>query len=169
MRKKYFGRQFKRDANERKALFRSLLNALVLHESIRTTEAKAKAIKGDADRLITKSKRSNSAYNTLTRVLNNEAAKKIINDLGPRFSDRAGGYTRITRVGKRIVDNASMVVLEWTDKQDLTKVKNEEQKKVAKKKTKKEVKEAVVTEKQRDKMVKVPAKKAKMKKEKTEK
>src|SRR5713101_6435669 len=116
MRKQYFGRQLKRDTNERKALFRGLLNALVLQERIRTTEAKAKAIKGDADKLVTKAKtKKSAAYEVLTKVVNHEAAQKLINDLGPRFSSRSGGYTRITRVGKRIVDNAPMVVIECTD------------------------------------------------------
>src|SRR5258708_6565012 len=106
MRKNYFGRQFKRDANERKALFRGLLNALVLQERIRTTEAKAKAIKADADKLVTKAKNNkDSAYQILTRIVNHQAAQKLISDLGPRFSTRNGGYTRITRTGKRIVDN----------------------------------------------------------------
>ena len=61
MRKNVFGRQFKRDANERKALFKNLLTSLILHERIKTTPAKAKAIRAAADKLITKAKKGGDA------------------------------------------------------------------------------------------------------------
>lgn len=116
MRKHYFGRQLSRDVNERKALFKGLLNSLVLHESIRTTHAKAKSIKGDADKLITKAKvRGEQSRQYIQAIVSQEAVTKLISDLAPRFSNRNGGYTRIIKLGKRLGDNAPMVIIEWVD------------------------------------------------------
>lgn len=118
MRKNVFGRQLKRDKNERKALFKSLLTSLVLHERIQTTEAKAKAIKSDADKLITKAKKGGlAAYRLLEpELISAQAVKKVLDTIAPRFAKRQGGYTRIIRVGNRLKDNAPLVLLEWTEK-----------------------------------------------------
>ena len=136
MRKNVFGKQFKRDKNERTALFKGLLSALVLKEKITTTEIKAKAIKADADKLITKIKKngSNARY-FVQPLLIPEAVDKLINDTGLRFVNRQGGYTRITRLGRRFSDNASMVVLEWTEQASVKlKVQNEKvEKKISEK------------------------------------
>ncbi len=116
MRKNVFGRQLKRDKNERKALFKSLLTSLVLYERIQTSEAKAKAIKADADKLITKAKKGGlHAYRLLEPDLANIAVKKLLNTIAPRFANRQGGYTRIIRVGSRLKDNSPEVILEWTE------------------------------------------------------
>lgn len=114
MRKKVFGRKFKRDVNARKALFRSLVSSLILKERIQTTEAKAKAIKGDVDKLITKVKTGKDPKSLLSGFLFPHALEKLVNDVAPRFKERQGGYTRILRVGKRFGDDASMVLMEWT-------------------------------------------------------
>ncbi len=117
MRKNIFGRQFKRDRNERKALFKTLLSSLVIHESITTSEAKAKAIKSDADKLITKAKKGGlHAYKLVEPELSTEAVKKLIESIAPRFSTRQGGYTRIIRAGRRVKDNSQEVIIEWTEK-----------------------------------------------------
>lgn len=117
MRKNVFGRRFKRDKNERTALFKGLLSALVLEERIRTTEPKAKAIKADADKIVTKVKKNGElAKHFLGKVLNSQALDKLISDIAPRFKNRNGGYTRIIRIGKRFGDNAMEVVMEWTEK-----------------------------------------------------
>src|SRR5258708_2273376 len=109
MRKNVFGRQLKRDKNQRKALIKGLLSSLVLNERIKTTHAKAKAIKADADKLITKAKKGGlHAYNLLDPDLTNKAVRKVIDDLAPRFTQRQGGYTRITKIGRRGKDNAAM-------------------------------------------------------------
>lgn len=116
MRKNVFGRKFKRDTNERKAFFKGLISSLVLKERIITTEARAKAIKPDADKIITKVKRNKDlAKRSLGILLNKEALEKLINDLAPRFADRKGGYTRIIRLGRRLGDDAMEVVIEWTE------------------------------------------------------
>src|SRR5258708_1308829 len=116
MRKNVFGRKFKRDTNERKAFFKGLISSLVINERIRTTEPRAKAIKGDADKIITKVKRNKDlAKRTLGKLLNQEALNKLINDVAPRFANRNGGYTRIIRIGKRFGDDAMEVMIEWTE------------------------------------------------------
>lgn len=141
MKKHVFGRQFKRDSNERKALFKNLLTSLVLEERIKTTEAKAKAIKGAADKLITKAKKgAESAYRELHPDVNQPAVVKLIEDIAKRFSTRQGGYTRIIKIGKRrVADNAEMVYLEWTEQNtNLATTAGKPAKKI--KKVKKEVK-----------------------------
>jgi large subunit ribosomal protein L17 len=116
MKKKVFGRKLKRDSNERKALFKGLLSQLVLHERIKTTEAKAKAVRGQADKLVTKAiKAGANAFDALQEYLIPEAARKLINETAPRFANRSGGYTRVLRIGNRVADNAQMVIMEWTE------------------------------------------------------
>ena len=117
MKKNIFGRQFKRDANERKALFKNLLTALVVNEKIKTTDAKAKAIKAAADKLVTKAKKGGrDAYRGLEAEVHHDAVVKLIDDLAGRFAARNGGYTRIVKMGKRVADNAPMSVIEWVEK-----------------------------------------------------
>lgn len=117
MRKNVFGRQFKRDTNERKALFKGLMSSLVMQERIQTTEEKAKAIKGSVEKLVTKAKkRGNEAQQYLLPYLHEDAVKKMMGEIAPRFTNRPGGFTRILRVGKRFNDNASMVLIEWVEK-----------------------------------------------------
>lgn len=116
MKKNVFGRQFKRDANERKALFKNLLISLVMQERIQTTEAKAKAIKPAADKLVTRAKKGGqAAQRFLEPHVNHNAVLKLMNDIAPRFATRDGGYTRIIRVKNRIADNAPQVIMEWTE------------------------------------------------------
>lgn len=150
MRKKVFGRQFKRDKNERQALFKGLLSSLVLEERIQTTEQKAKAIKGEAEKLVAKAKKEVVlAKKLLSKKLNPKAIEKMISDIALRFDNRNGGYTRIIRIGRRFGDDANMVILEWVEKpiqnlepkQKKQKIKKETLKKIESKKiTKKPVK-----------------------------
>src|SRR5574342_681578 len=101
MKKQVFGRKLKRDTNERKALFKTLLTSLVLNERIQTTEAKAKAIRSAADKLITKAKKGGrEAYRALEAEVHAPAVTKLIDDLAGRFAKRQGGYTRIIKSGK---------------------------------------------------------------------
>ncbi len=117
MRKNVFGRQLKRDANERKALFKNLLTSLVLEERITTTPAKAKAIKAAADKLVTKAKKGGDvALRALAPDVRHIAVEKLINQIAPRFVTREGGYTRIIKVGRRVADNAPQVIMEWVVK-----------------------------------------------------
>lgn len=166
MKKKVFGRQFKRDTNERKALFRGLASSLVMHESIETTEEKAKAIRSHVEKLVTKAKTKDSVQATslLMPYLSSSAVKKMIADVAPRFASRPGGYTRIIRLGNRFSDNASVVMMEWVEKS--TKIQAQNAKSSSKTKSSTE-KVAVTTEKatkaaskQEAKPKKVAAKKA---------
>lgn len=117
MRKQVFGRKFKRDANERKALIKGLMNDLVLKETLKTTEEKAKSIKGQVEKLVTKAKIKGDAARTLLQpYLTPKAIEKVIKELAPRFAGRPGGYTRIVKLGERFGDNASMAVIEWVEK-----------------------------------------------------
>lgn len=117
MRKQVFGRKFKRDANERKALLKGLMTDLVLKESITTTEEKAKAIKGSVEKLVTKAKvKGDAAAALLSPYLSVAAVEKVLHDVALRFANRPGGYVRIVKLGKRFGDNASMAVIEWVEK-----------------------------------------------------
>ncbi len=126
MKKRVFGRKLKRDVNERKALFKGLMSSLVLNEKIETTEAKGKAIKGEVDKLVTKARKENIlARRLLSPKLSPEALEKMIRDIAPRFSKRQGGYTKTVRLGKRFGDDASMVLIEWTEKSQISNLKSQ--------------------------------------------
>jgi len=139
MKKNVFGRKLKRDRNERKALFKSLMSSLILHEKIETTEAKAKAIKSEIERLVTKAKMGgNAAELVLEKSLSRPAFEKILKEIGPRFSKRQGGYTRLIKLGNRFGDDAPVVILEWVEKASAIAVLPEVKASKAKSATKKE-------------------------------
>lgn len=100
---------------ERKALLRGLAENLVLHESIQTTSAKAKALRSVVEPLVTKAKRGTLAdLRAIKSVLYTDAAvKKMMEKFGPHYKQRAGGYTRITKMGIRVNDAAPMVRIEF--------------------------------------------------------
>lgn len=123
MRHRIAGRHLGRNTAQRKALFSNLVRELYLHERITTTEAKARAIRADAEKLITKAKhglkddgnRVHAQRQVVSYVHDKTVAKKVFDELAPRFVDRNGGYTRIIKLGKRRGDNADMVILELVD------------------------------------------------------
>ena len=120
MKKSIFGKKLKRDTNERKALFKSLMTSLVLKESIRTTESKAKAIKPEIDKMVTHAKKgTNASMQKIHGSLSHIALDKFVSNVAPRFKDRNGGYTRIIKLGGRVGDEAKMVILEWVEKSDV--------------------------------------------------
>lgn len=116
MRHQVFGKKLNRDIKERKALFRSLVKAMIIHGRIKTTYAKAKAVGSLLEKLVTKAKEgSRVSKNQISSFLNQrEPIKKLINDVAPRFSDKVGGYIRMIRLGRRRGDNAKEVLLEWS-------------------------------------------------------
>ncbi len=131
MRKSIYGRRFKRDTNERKALFRTLMREMILRGQITTTEAKAKAIKPELEKSVTKALKSKEAsYHLQKTFISKEISDRLILEIAPKFKDRPGGYTRIIKVGNRVKDNAPMVVLEWVERVDAvpTKVKRSQKK-----------------------------------------
>lgn len=104
-----------RKTGPRQALLRGLAESLILYEKIRTTKAKAKATRSMVERLITKAKKNTlAARRELASVLyTKNAVKKMFEVLGPRFKERAGGYTRITVVNNRLGDGAEEAVIEF--------------------------------------------------------
>lgn len=97
----------------RKMLLRVLVNNFLLHEKIKTTEAKAKELRSIAEKMITKAKNISLANRRmLARDLTPEITKKIVSDIAPRYKERNGGYTRIMKLGPRNSDGAHMVIIE---------------------------------------------------------
>ncbi len=133
MRKQVFGRKFKRDINERKALFNGLISAMILHGKITTTEEKAKAIKADVEKIVTKAKKDEANARRLLKgiIKEQELVDKMINEVAPRFKNRAGGYTRIIKTGRRFNDNASMAIMEWVEGEEVVIAPKKEAKKIA--------------------------------------
>lgn len=146
MRHQVFGKKLNRDVKERKALFKSLVIALIQHGKIKTTVAKAKAIKGLVDKLVTKAKNgSSNAQRQLSSFLTQkEVINKLILEVAPRFKDKIGGYLRLIKLGKRHSDNTEEAILTWSveevKKQDKEKKKDNKTIELEKKKIKKEEK-----------------------------
>jgi large subunit ribosomal protein L17 len=124
MRHKVAGKKLSRGKDERAALRRILINQLFTHERIQTTRAKADAVRGQAERLITLAKKGNDAGSekmvharrlAAARLANPEVVKKLFDDIAPRYGDRPGGYTRILKLGPREGDAAEMVLLELVE------------------------------------------------------
>ena len=123
-----------RITQHRWALFRNLLVALFRHERIMTTEAKAKAVRGMADQMVTLAKRENlhAKRQVLAMVPDETVVKKLFDTIAARFSDRNGGYTRIIHAGTRPGDRAPMVVLELVDRPEAPKEKGKKDAKAEK-------------------------------------
>lgn len=142
---KYFSRKTK----PRKALLRSLVTSLVEHGRIKTTLAKAKELRRHVERAITMGKKDtlHARRTLLARYPNEGAIETLLKDLGPRFKNRPGGYTRILKITARPGDAAPQAFIEfvdydakvYTDKKVTVKVRNEKRKLVAKEMTKKEL------------------------------
>ena len=109
----YQGRKLQRDRDARQALLRGLVTSLVMHESIKTTLAKAKEAAPLFERLVTKAKKGDLHNQRQIRevLLTEVAAQKLMLELAPAFKDRTGGYTRVLKIGSRRGDNAPMAVL----------------------------------------------------------
>jgi large subunit ribosomal protein L17 len=121
MRHRVAGKRLSRSKDQRIALRRIMVAQLFEHERIRTTLAKALAVRGQVERLITLAKRGNQAGESkvvharrlaAARLGNPEAVKKLFDDIAPRYEDRMGGYTRIVKLGPRQGDAADIVLLE---------------------------------------------------------
>ena len=125
MRHRNAGYKLGRVTQHRWALFRNLLVALFRHERIQTTEAKAKAVRGLADHMITLAKRDNlhARRQVLSMVPDTEVVGQLFGTIAPRFGDRNGGYTRLIKTGRRPGDNAPMVLLELVDRTETPKDK----------------------------------------------
>ena len=131
MRHKKAGRHFGRTANQRKALLRGIVSSLILHERIETTVAKAKEARMMAEKMITLGKRGDlhAKRVVFSKVPNREVLAKVFSDLGPRFKERNGGYTRIIHSRTRVNDRSEMAVLEFVDYEDRRKAEEGKKKK----------------------------------------
>jgi large subunit ribosomal protein L17 len=117
MRHQRAGWKLGRDSAHRKALYSNLAGSLITHGRIRTTEAKAKAVKPFAEKMITLGKRGDLAARrqALAALRSNDVVHRLFADVAPRFAERPGGYTRIVKLGPRPGDAADMVYLELVD------------------------------------------------------
>jgi large subunit ribosomal protein L17 len=109
------GRKLNRSGAHRVALFRNLVTALIRHERIRTTDAKAKELRSVAERMVTLGKQAtlHARRRAFDKIRDRDAVQKLFRDLAPRFAERAGGYTRIIKLGLRPGDAAAMSLVEW--------------------------------------------------------
>ena len=120
MRHAFDHRKLRRNPSHRKALLRNLMNSLVRSERIETTVAKAKELRRLADRLITLGKRdtTHARRRVFSLLSDKKNTEKLFSGLAGRFTERAGGYTRIVRTGYRSGDGAEMAILEYLPAQE---------------------------------------------------
>jgi large subunit ribosomal protein L17 len=111
------GRKLNRTSAHRKALLRNLVLALVRHEHIKTTDAKAKELRRYADRMVTLGKRGDLAARRLafSFMQSRDAVKRVFDEIAPRFKERNGGYTRVVKFGFRRGDAAPLSIVEFSD------------------------------------------------------
>jgi large subunit ribosomal protein L17 len=111
------GKKLGRDSAHRRALYANLACSLIEHGRIRTTEAKAKAVKPFAEQMITLGKRGDLAARrqAISELRSQDAVRMLFDDVAPRFAERPGGYSRIVKLGQRQGDAAEMVYLELVD------------------------------------------------------
>ncbi len=99
--------------DQRKALLKSLISAIILKDRIKTTEAKAKEISRLAEKFITRAKKGNLASKRLlAKFFSPGTVKKLFSEIAPRYKERKGGYTRIIKLGQRKTDGAKMAIIE---------------------------------------------------------
>ena len=112
------GRTFGRNSSRRKALFQALAISLIEHEGIKTTLPKAKELRSFIEPLITLAKDDSVSNRRLafSKIRNKSAVGKLFSDLGPRFKDRPGGYSRIIKIGFRKGDAAPIAFIELVDR-----------------------------------------------------
>ena len=125
MRHRKLGRRLGRDSGHRQAMFANMAAALVRHEQIVTTLPKAKDLRRVMEKYITLAKRGDLGSRRIAaaRMRDEEMVKKLFDTLGPRYRDRAGGYTRVLRAGFRFGDNAPRAVIELIERDPAVKGK----------------------------------------------
>jgi large subunit ribosomal protein L17 len=123
MRHQVAGKKLGRPSGQRRALRRTLVNQLIEHDRIRTTRAKALAIRQEVEDLVTAAKLGNAEEGrkvharrmAAARLGDASAVRRLFDEIAPRFEKRKGGYTRILRLGRRLGDAAEMVLLEFVE------------------------------------------------------
>src|SRR5262245_3193321 len=135
MRHRKLGRRFSRDSGHRQAMFSNMAAALVRHEQIVTTLAKAKDLRRVMDKYVTLAKKGDlhSRRIAAARMGDEAMVKKLFDTLAPRYKDRAGGYTRVLRAGYRSGDSAPVAVIEFVDRDETVKGKEDRERAEAQK------------------------------------
>ena len=142
MRHRVYGKHLGRDKNQRTALFKSLVEALILSETIETTEAKAKAIKGLVDKLVTQAKSPTAQRLVSQFLIHKQTSDKLIKNILPRVKSRTSGYTSVVKMGRRMGDGALLVKMSLILDEAKAETKTESKPKAEKEvKPKKETKE----------------------------
>mgnify|MGYP001237009463 FL=1 len=131
MRHRLRGRKLNRTSSHRKALMRNLAISLVTHKRIKTTDAKAKELRGFVERLVTYAKKGDTHNRRLIQKklpgkLGKSIASILIHDIAPEYENRSGGYTRIIKLNNRKNDNAPVSLIEFVDLSNIAEVIEEE-------------------------------------------
>ena len=113
-------KKLNKTSSHRKAMFMNMSNALIKHEQITTTLAKAKELKRFVEKIVTLGKKGDliSRRKTISTLQDNKMTKKVFDILADRYKDRSGGYTRIIKLGNRFGDNAPTAVIEFVDRDE---------------------------------------------------
>lgn len=136
MRHRVQNKKLNTDKDHRKSLLRNLATSFIEHDKIVTTLTKAKFVKPYIEKAVTKAKRGTHFTNIqrVTALLSTDkAGRKLFSEIAPKYMERKGGYTRITKIGTRVGDNSTMARLEWVDEKPKKAVKGKSAKKEVKK------------------------------------
>ncbi len=123
MRHRVGGRKLQRTSSHRAALFRNMAAALIKHEQITTTTAKAKELRPYVEKLVTLAKRGGLSNRRLaqSRLMDDAQLNKLFDVIGPRYANRSGGYIRVVKAGIRMSDAAPIAIIEFVDRDILAK------------------------------------------------
>ena len=118
MRHRVGGRKLQRTSSHRQALFRNMAAALIKHEQITTTTAKAKELRPYVEKLVTLAKKGGLSNRRLAhaRIMDEAQERKLFDVIAPRYADRNGGYTRVIKAGIRMSDSAAIAIIEFVDR-----------------------------------------------------
>ena len=118
MRHRVGHRKLQRTSSHRTALFRNMSAALIKHEQITTTTAKAKELRPYVEKLVTLAKKGGLSNRRIahSRIMDETQERKLFDVIGPRYADRNGGYTRVVKAGIRMSDSASIAIIEFVDR-----------------------------------------------------
>ncbi|HUG45377.1 MAG TPA: 50S ribosomal protein L17 [Sphingomicrobium sp.] len=118
MRHRVGGRKLQRTSSHRQAMFRNMAAALIKHEQITTTVAKAKELRPYVEKLVTLAKKGGLSNRRIAhaRIMDEAQERKLFEVLGPRYEARAGGYTRVVKAGIRMSDSAAIAIIEFVDR-----------------------------------------------------
>ena len=160
MRHNVKGRKLGRTASHRKATLNSLITSLLKHKRIKTTLAKAKETRGFAEKLVTKARKGdlNAKKLVMERIKDKEVVKELFAEIIPKIGERAGGYTRVVKLGYRMGDAAQMAILELVDYNEVVTARAEQHKE--KKETKAKEKETKAKTEKEDSLLEEQAAKA---------